>query len=227
MYQAQVMQALDAEIGALVRSLRDLPEKDWECPTRCEPWRVRELLGHVHVVVGWLPGMLAAPEPPHAEISAAEYYRPDDRFAPQTNTNRIELAQQHAAAPVSGAALVENFAALWQRVDRLCQGQTHGRVVRTRHGDAMLLSEFLLTRLVEVAVHGLDLSDALEREPWLTQVAGELIVGLLLGPDQAEAVRELGWDTAKFLRKATGREPLEGQDAVRVERLGLQWLTLG
>ncbi|WP_323187142.1 hypothetical protein [Streptomyces sp. NBC_00365] len=29
----------------------------------------------------------------------------------------------------------------------------------------MLLSEFLLTRVVEVAVHGLDLADALGREP--------------------------------------------------------------
>jgi hypothetical protein len=93
--------------------------------------------------------------------------------------------------------------------------------------DAMLLSEFLLTRLVEVAVHGLDLADALGREPWLTWAAGELIVGLLVGPDQAGMVRELGWDTAKFVRKATGREPLEGQEAIHVERLGLQWLTLG
>jgi uncharacterized protein (TIGR03083 family) len=227
MDQAQVMQALDGEVSALVRGLCDLSDKDWERPTRCEPWGVRELLGHVHVVVGWLPGMLEAPALPHAEISAAEYYRPDDRFAPQTNAARIGLAQQHAAAPVSGAALVEGFAALWQQVDGLCQGQPHGRVVLTRHGDAMLLSEFLLTRLVEVAVHGLDLSDALEVEPWLTRAAGELIVGLLVGPDQAETVRELRWDTAKFVRKATGREPLEGQDAVQVERLGLQWLTLG
>jgi uncharacterized protein (TIGR03083 family) len=222
-----VVRALDGEVSALVRGLRDLSEGDWERPTRCEPWRVRELLGHVHVVVGWVPGMLAAPAPPHAEISAAAYYRPDDRFASQTNAARIELAQQHAAVPVSGAALVEDFAALWQQVDRLCQAQLPGRVVLTRHGDAMLLSEFLLTRLVEVAVHGLDLADALRREPWLTRAAGELIVGLLVGPDQAEMVRELGWDTAKFMRKATGREPLEGPEAVQVERLGLHWLTLG
>ncbi|CAM5457601.1 Mycothiol-dependent maleylpyruvate isomerase metal-binding domain-containing protein OS=Streptomyces aurantiogriseus OX=66870 GN=GCM10010251_20890 PE=4 SV=1 [Streptomyces aurantiogriseus] len=221
------MQTLEGEVGALVRGLSDLSEKDWERPTRCEPWRVRELLSHIHVVVGWLPVMLAAPAPPHAEISAAEYYRPDDRFAPQTNAARIELAQQHAAAPVRGAALVKDFAALWQQVDRLCQAQPHGRVVRTRHGDAMLLSEFLLTRLVEVAVHGLDLADALEQEPWLTHAAGELIAGLLGGPDPADMARELGWDTARLVRKASGREPLEGQEAVQVERLGLQWLTLG
>lgn len=221
------MRALDGEVDALVCGVRGLPERDWERPTRCGPWRVREVLGHIHVALGWLPGMLAAPAPPHAGTSAADYYRPDDRFAPQTNAARIELAEQRAAAPVSGAALVEDLAVLWREVDRLCRAQPYGRVVRTRHGDAMLLSEFLLTRLVEIAVHGLDLSDALEREPWLTPAAGELIVGLLVGPDQAEMVRELGWDTAKFVRKATGREPLEGQEAAQVERLGLQWLTLG
>ncbi|MGY0060551.1 hypothetical protein ACWY4P_29100 [Streptomyces sp. LZ34] len=59
--------------------------------------------------------------------------------------------------------------------------------------------------------------------------AGELIVGLLLllGQGQAGLVRELGWDTAGFVRKATGREPLNGRDAAHVERVGLQWLTLG
>jgi uncharacterized protein (TIGR03083 family) len=227
MDQAQVMQALDGESDALIRGLRELSDEEWERPTRCEPWRVRELLGHIHVVVGWLPGMLAAPAPTHAEISAVEYYRPDDRFAPQTNTARIELASQRASAPVSGAALVEDFAVLWQQVARLCGAQPHGRVVRTRHGDAMLLSEFLLTRLVEVAVHGLDLADALDREPWLTPAAGELIVGLLVGQDQAGLVRELGWDTAGFVRKTTGREPLNDQEAAHVKRVGLQWLTLG
>jgi hypothetical protein len=53
----------------------------------------------------------------------------------------------------------------WQQVDRLCRAEPEGRVVRTRHSDPMLLSEFLLTRVVEVAVHGLDLADALGREP--------------------------------------------------------------
>ena len=53
------------------------------------------------------------------------------------------------------------------------------------------------------------------------------MVGLLVGPDQAETVRELGWDTATFVRRATGREPLEGPAADQVERLGLRRLTLG
>ncbi|MDV7214910.1 maleylpyruvate isomerase N-terminal domain-containing protein [Streptomyces prunicolor] len=66
------------------------------------------------------------------------------------------------------AALINDFNATWQQVDRLCRAEPEGRVVRTRHGDPMLLSEFLLTRVVEGAVHGLDLADALRHEPWPT-----------------------------------------------------------
>jgi hypothetical protein len=59
---------------------------------------VSELPAHVRVVIAWLPGMSAAtPAPIRAEVSAVEYYRPDDRFAPDTNAARIALAQDHAA----------------------------------------------------------------------------------------------------------------------------------
>jgi hypothetical protein len=60
--------------------------------------------------------------------------------------------------------LANDFAATWQRVDQLCRAEPEDRVVRAGHGDAMLLSQFLVTRVVEVAVHGLDLAEALEHE---------------------------------------------------------------
>lgn len=104
--------------------------------------------------------------------SAVEYYRPDGRFAPQTNEARIGLAQDHAAGQASGAALAEDFVATWQRVDRLCRAEPEDRIVCTRHGDAMLLSQFLLTRVIEISVHGLDIADALGHEPWLTPQGG-------------------------------------------------------
>ncbi|MGV9451874.1 maleylpyruvate isomerase N-terminal domain-containing protein [Streptomyces sp. NPDC003635] len=202
---------------------------EWQLPTRCAPWTVSELLAHVRVVIAWLPDMLAAPAPARAEISAVEYYRPDARFAPDTNAARIALARDHASAQLSGAALAEDFDATWRQVERLCRAEPQGRVVRTRHGDPMLLSEFLLTRVVEVAVHGLDLADALgRREPWLTSQAADLVQDLLLGgPDGAPALERLGWSQLRFLRKATGREPITQRETVEVSRLGIQWLTLG
>jgi hypothetical protein len=171
--------------------------------------------------------MLDAPAPGEVEISAAEYYRPDDRFSPRTNGARIALAQDRAAESADGPALAEDLRATWRRVDRLCRVEPAGRTVRTRHGDAMLLSEFLLTRVVEVAVHGLDLADALGRAPWLTPSAGDAVLELLLGAERMAAPDELGWSRPRFLRKATGRDPLDAAETARVERLGIRWLALG
>lgn len=50
---------------------------------------------------------------------------------------------------------------------------------------------------------------------------------LLLGPDQMAATLELDWDQPKFLRKVTGREPLDAAETAQVERLGIRWLTAG
>ncbi|MFF1869510.1 maleylpyruvate isomerase N-terminal domain-containing protein [Kitasatospora herbaricolor] len=227
MNQGQALEAFRIEAGELSRAVAGLSEAEWGLPTRCEPWSVRELLGHVRVVIAWLPDMLAAPAPDRAGVSAVEYYRPDDRFAPQTNTARIALARDHATGQAGGSALADDFAATWQRVDRLCRAEPEDRVVRTRHGDAMLLSQFLVTRVVEVAVHGLDLADALGREPWLTPQAADAVLELLLGPDRTAASLGLDWDRPEFLRKVTGREPLDAAEAAQVERLGIRWLTLG
>ena len=227
MTSSRALDAFRLEAEGLSRAVAGLSDDEWDLPTRCEPWTVRELLGHVRVAIAWLPGMLTAAAPGRAEISAVEYYRPGDRFAARANAARIGFAQDYAAAQGSGTALVEDFTATWQLVDRLCGAERADRVVRTRHGDAMLLSQFLVTRVVELAVHGLDLADALGRAPWLTGQAGDVVLELQLGTDWRTAVRELGWDRLGFLRRATGRQPLEAADVARADRLGVRWLTLG
>ncbi|MFI8392430.1 maleylpyruvate isomerase family mycothiol-dependent enzyme [Streptomyces sp. NPDC085540] len=223
----QVLEAFQLECGALGNAVAGLSETEWDLPTRCTPGTVRDLLGHICVVIDWLPAMLDASEPGEAEISAVGYYRPDERFSPQTNSRRIALAQNRATGAADGAAFTEDFAATWRRAERLCRAQPSGRTVPTRHGDAMLLSEFVLTRVVEVAVHGLDLADALGREAWLPPAAGDAVAELLLGAQHALAADKLEWSRPRFLRKATGREPLNDVEAAQVAQLGICWLALG
>ncbi|MFF1601306.1 maleylpyruvate isomerase N-terminal domain-containing protein [Streptomyces mirabilis] len=174
-------------------------------------------------MIAWLPGMLAAPAPTCAEVSAAEYCRPDDRFAPGTNAARIALAQDHAAEQLSGAALADDFNATWQEVDRLCRAEPEGRVVRTRHGDPMLLSEFLLTRVVEVAVHGLDLADVLGCQPWLTAEAADLVQGLLLGPVGAATLGSWAGVSFAFCARRRGASRSRG----RKHRTSAAWASDG
>jgi uncharacterized protein (TIGR03083 family) len=223
-----VLEALRCEAEALSAAARDLGEDDWSRPTRCEPWSVRELLGHVCVVIGWLPQMLESAAPAEPQVTATGYYRPDARFSPATNAARIESARARAARHAdNGAGLAADFDATWRQAYGLCGAQPSGRIVATRHGDAMLLSEFLLTRVVEVAVHGMDIADALGREPWLTEQAEGAVLNLVIGPAYREHIRVLNWDGVTALRKVTGRAALTGIEAETIGRLGPTWITLG
>lgn len=226
MEQGRVLEAFAVEAGRLTDVVAALPEGDWDRPTDCRPWRVRELFAHVTMAMGRLPGMLAAPPPDRAEISALEYYRPDERFAADANAARVATAQERAAER-SGPALVRDFAETWRETHRLCRNEPGGRVVRTRHGDAMLLSDFMITRVVELALHGLDLAAALDREPWLTAQAGDVTEELLFGPDGTPGVRPLGWDQVTFLRKTCGRAPMTDAERDQVAAAGVRPLTLG
>jgi uncharacterized protein (TIGR03083 family) len=222
------IEAMRDEAVAFSGALRALGGADWARPTRCAPWTVRELAGHVRVAVGRLPDMLRAPAPERAEVTAAGYYRPDARFSAEGNAARVATARDFAAEhDVNGGGLAADFAAVSQRAYELCRDEAAGRVVRTRHGDAMLLSEFLLTRVVEVAVHGLDVADAVGREPWLTASAEAAVLGLVMGPDWQAYARELGWDGAIAVRKVTGRAVLTDVERGLIDRAGAGWITLG
>jgi uncharacterized protein (TIGR03083 family) len=215
------------EAEQLTKVAMGLTAREWNRPTACPPWSVRELLSHVRVVIAWLPGMLMGERPLRADVSAADYYRADGRFDPETNARRISLAQAHSARLASGDALVRDFEATWRRVYDLCRHEPSDRIVRTRHDDAMFLSDFLLTRVVELAVHGLDLAAALDRDAWLTPEAGGAVAELLLGPEGAARIRELGWDQVSFLRLATGRDEISAAQVKQFDDLSIRWLSLG
>lgn len=220
-----MIEAVGLEAEQFGRVVAGLSAAQWGLPTPCEPWRVRDLVAHVCLAIGRVPGMLAETPPARAEVSAVEYYRPDERFAPETNAARISSAQEHGAA-LGDTGLAGDFDAAWRRTYRRCRTEPADRAVRTRHGDPMLLSEFLVTRVVEFAIHGLDLATALGRPPWLTEQAGDVVAELLLGRS-GTAEPSLGWDRPTFLRKATGREPMNAAEAEEVTRTGVRWLTLG
>ncbi len=227
MTRADVLAGLQAEGAQLAAVLLDLGEEDFRRPTPCAPWTVAELLAHVLVATNRLPAMLAEPEPALAEIGAAEYYRPDERFGPDATRARVDTAQVDAAAAGTGHALAERFDAAWREMAALAAAELPARVVRTRWGDAMLLIDFLVTRVVELAVHGLDLAAGLDREPWITTEAAVVTERLLLGPDGTATLGTMGWDRVGFIRKATGRAPLTADEARLMTEHRVRWLTLG
>ncbi|MDR7276033.1 maleylpyruvate isomerase N-terminal domain-containing protein [Catenuloplanes atrovinosus] len=219
--QDRVLAAFAAEAAALTAAMSAVPAQSWNLPSPCPPWTVAGLFGHVIVTVGRVPAMIDGAAPSAATVDAAGYYRPDARFSPATNAARIAAGGDRAALP--GPSLVTEFATTSGYVEELCRREPPGRLVRTRHGDAMLLTDFLLTRVVEVAVHGLDLAAALDRRPWLTTEAADALRTLLLG----DAAVPLGWDHLTFIRKATGRAQITPGEREAAARHGVRWLALG
>jgi uncharacterized protein (TIGR03083 family) len=198
-------------------------------PSPCPPWSVADLLYHVRIGAGRIRDMLAQPEPGAGPVTPADgYFRPDQRYSAGTDRERIAVAQRGAAALGSGAAIARDFDLAWRESWAQARRARQGRLVRTRHGDLMLLTEFLRTRVLELAVHGLDLADGLGRPPWLTGAAARVIEDLILPAGTAPRVLdEAGWDHPTLIAKATGRLPLSPAESALLDRHGLRRLSLG
>lgn len=214
--------ALTAECARLSKAASALTPQQWARPSRCEPWNGAELLAHITGTVSRLTWMLDAEPPEAATVTAAGYYRPDTRFSAAATTDRIDEAV--AAADAGGPAVADAFSATWRAALDRCHAEPPDRLVTTRYGDAMTLEDYLVTRVVEAAVHGIDLADAAGEPRWTTPEAARCIVDLLL--DQPDALATLGWDPVAFIAAATGRDPMSETEQARAASLGITWLTL-
>ncbi|MGC4897402.1 maleylpyruvate isomerase N-terminal domain-containing protein [Micromonospora sp. DT31] len=222
------MQAVRAafrdECARLEQVLHGLDDAALERSTPCPPWRVRDLLAHVRTGAGRLAGMLAEPAPARAEVDAAGYFDAA-KFSPPLDRERVDAARRAARELPGAPEVAREFGRAWRATDEAVAAAPPGRLVRTRHGDAMTSTDFLRTRVVEVGVHGLDLADALDRPPWLTPTAATVVVEVLTGGTALPP--HLGWDALTVVRKATGRLPLTDAERADLAQAGIGRLSFG
>lgn len=220
-----VVAAFRDEVAAFRAALCSLSTPLWNRPTRCAPWQVRDVVGHVITVLARVPDMVAASAPPEPDTDPITYYRADARFSETVNAERVRSARSRAMASDT-AGLVNDLADVAQEVVARCAGQPADRVVRTRHGDAMLLSNFLLTRLFETAVHGIDVADAVDQPAWLTAPAADHLGRMIFGTNRRTAISMLGGDVVIALCKATGRAPVTDDELALLNAWGAHRLAL-
>jgi uncharacterized protein (TIGR03083 family) len=232
-----VIAAFRAEGDALAAVTESLTPGDLARPSPCPPWLIAGLLSHVVIAAGRIgPAIEAAADPAIALggscglIDAAGYYRPDTRFSPAVNSDRIDIASALAHRLGDAAAIRAALTAACQDSLMHLESAPPDQEVRTRHGDRMLLTEFAVTRIVELAVHGLDIAAGLDRPPWITGQAAAVTEALLLpgASQEAAALRDtLRCDRAGLIARLTGRTELTGSQAQALADLGVTRLALG
>jgi uncharacterized protein (TIGR03083 family) len=223
--------ALRAESAALAAVAAGLTSADLGRPSPCPPWTVAGLIAHVIVASGRVgPAIEAARLDASGPLTDARgYYRPDHRFSPAVNADRIDVAAALAARLATAPALAAELAGACRQMLALLDSAPAGTEARTRHGDRMLLTDFAVTRVVELGVHGLDLAIALDREPWLTPEAAAVLADLLLPGDcpAAEVQGLLGCDGPGLVARLTGRAALTEADRAALAERGVTTLALG
>jgi hypothetical protein len=82
--------------------------------------------------------------------------------------------------------------------------------------------------VLELAVHGLDLAAALDRDPWMTVQAAHVTEELLLPSAAAGRLRaETGWDRVGLIARLTGRHPVTTAEADLIQSAHIGRLALG
>lgn len=234
--QNTIAAAFDAEAGALAGVAGTLTDEDLARPSPCPPWTAADLLCHIVIGAGRVAAALAEPDQGQdagapvrpALVPAAAYYRADARFSATANADRLDTAITLAGRLRTGAAMTAELAATCQQASMLLRTVPPDRVVRTRHGDRMLLTDFARTRVVELGLHGLDLAGAVGRAPWLTGPAAAVLEELLLPEVDTAALRvRLGLERVALIAGLTGRGTLPPAAAQALREAGAVPLALG
>ncbi|MFD0279940.1 sterol carrier family protein [Kitasatospora sp. NPDC127111] len=129
-------------------------------PTRLGEWTVRELIAHLAVQIDWVPAHLDDPLEGRPPLDLLGWVAAVGTVAPLLD----EQARSKAATEFGGgpASVAEAFREATARLVRTVAGaDTYdpGRRFEIRFG-SMLLTDMLVTRLVETVVHADDLADA-------------------------------------------------------------------
>lgn len=204
--------------GSLVSDLLGrLPHGAWATPTRCLPWTIAELTAHLVIGLSRLATMPTVADG-SATADAADYYRWIARRDAQANRERVSRARDFAARAGDPASLVSCFDAALR--ETATDGKVRaGAIVPTRWGAAMSMEAFLSTRVVELTVHSLDLTDARLEPPVLDAHAARLAADVLVGALEGDPRRVLGWTDEQLLRVAAGRKALREIDRVGLGRI--------
>ncbi|MGH9002907.1 MAG: maleylpyruvate isomerase family mycothiol-dependent enzyme [Acidimicrobiia bacterium] len=199
-------------LQALEDKLASLSEEDWTRPTRLQPptedappWSVLQLAAHTDFYMGMVMGLVGEAQsvPPILDRASFGISVSDSSVAPIVYQIMIDHAEGHTPDTV-----VDTVRATFKQALETIRSTPRDTVGPAFFGP-IRLDEFVATRVVETAVHGLDLTDALGESPLDVPRAYKLAAEVL---DEVLARRwvpgrpaDLEGDDLAFVRAAAGR----------------------
>lgn len=209
------VEASEVALG-LVRS----PEvgQRWAEPSALERMTVGALCGHLARATGSVEIYLDRPEPETEPSSATEYYdaalsdSEQAGSAPNLDSALHAAIRQRAEDEAAGGSeeIVARLEAALERLRVRLEGEAEERSVEVFKGICLLLDDYLITRMIELAVHADDLAVSLGvPTPDMPPLVMDLAIGTLVD------VGLLRYGDLAVLRSLTRRERDELQ-ALRV-----------
>lgn len=201
---------LETELQAVQAVFGSLPGDEWELPTGLAPvdatlphWTVFELAGHFDISIGLTRMLMADPTQGQPGRDRASFFIfPRSEVAPVVYDYAFAMVQGKAPADMP-AVLEETFTKTIQEARSLPPD-----LVGPGYYALMRLDEFVISRVLEAVVHGLDLTDAVGRESVATPegiaITAEILDDLLARRTVAERPADLADDMA-WIRAASGR----------------------
>lgn len=194
------------EIDALAVGAR--PE-DWDRPTRCPPLSVRELLAHVTFSLERFVAALGRETDAPLTHDRVSWWGWEDDDAVAAGV--VEAGQREAAARKDDEELVEWWRTTVQAALERCRETAPLHRLRW-HGTfdrVVTAADLAATRVVELGVHGMDLSHATLNGERIDPKAADIVAGVLDGLLAEPLPKALGWDRRTYILTGTGRRRVE------------------
>lgn len=206
----QAVRTLETELLAVEATFRSLSAADWRTPTKLRPldenlrpWTLFELAGHFDISIGLTRMLIAEPQQGQVGRDRVSFFIfPRSEVAPVVYDYAYTMVRDRTPEQMPDV-LHETFTATIAE-SRATPPDTIG----PGYYALMRLDEFVPSRVVEAVVHGMDLTDALGRQPMATPegvtITASILDDLLARRTVAGRPADLADDLA-WVRAASGR----------------------
>ena len=177
---------------------------DWDAPTRLAGWSAHTLLGHLVVVAEAIPRTLAQPTTEAEPTDVYVVFRGAAGRAPDNDQRAREFA-----GSADSPALVARLDAAIGTTSEIIDDIDGDAVLPTRFGP-LPVRHFLVHRIVEGVVHGLDLPLPVTPDPAALNVCAQALTQLLFRT-RPDLVGYVPAAHVAWVEAATGRAPATGE----------------